>query len=254
MPVDSNRFVEVAVVPRRAYLPLPDLEVIERPGWLQLVTPSFKNGGFNEVSFAVLGADADAVIDATIAQYRELGCKFRWIVGPDSAPADLGERLARRGLVRSISHAMIRSTETAVDGADDRADDVTIDRVDGTTIDAFTQAMAEGWSVEPGPLARANELALGGSSHRMYLARVGGEPAATAASVLFERSVYLLGAVVLPRFRRRGLYRALVAARLRDAATAGRTLATSHARAETSAPLLARLGFDTVCTFDVFSG
>ena len=243
---------EAIVVPRDAYIALADLEAIRRPGWTQIITPSFKNGGFNEVSHAVLAAgEADAVIDAAIARYRDAGIKFRWTVGPDSSPADLGERLERRGLVRSISHAMVRATD--FDEAPPPG--VTIERVDASNVDEFTNAMAEGWSSEPQPLADANALILRSyPNHRMYLARVDGEPAATAAQVLFERSAYLLGAVVLPRFRRRGLYRALVAARLADARAAGLALATSHARASSSAPLLAKLGFETVCSLDVYSG
>jgi hypothetical protein len=44
--------VEVVEAPRRAYVDLDDLRVIERPGWLQLITPSFRHGGFNEVADA----------------------------------------------------------------------------------------------------------------------------------------------------------------------------------------------------------
>lgn len=243
---------EAVVVPRDAYVALPDLEAIRRPGWVQIITPSFTNGGFNEVSHAVLDpAEADAVIDATVARYRDAGIKFRWTVGPDSAPADLGERLARRGLVHSVSLAMVRATD--LDEAPPAG--VTIERVDAGNVADYTHAMAEGWSVAPEPLADANALVLRSyPAHRLYLARVGGVPAATAAQVLFERSAYLLGAVVLPAFRRRGLYRALVAARLADARGAGLAVATSHARATTSAPLLAKLGFATVCSLDVYSG
>lgn len=94
--------VEVVERPRRAFVQLDDLRVIERPGWLQLVTPAFTRGGFNEVAHAVLApAAADAVIAQTMAQYRELGIKFRWVVGPGSAPADLGERLVRAGMIWS---------------------------------------------------------------------------------------------------------------------------------------------------------
>jgi GNAT superfamily N-acetyltransferase len=64
----------------------------------------------------------------------------------------------------------------------------------------------------------------------------------------------LLGGVVLPRFRGRGLYRALVRARLSDARTHGIALATSHAREATSAPILERLGFATICRFARYFG
>ena len=247
----AERLHEALVVPRGAYIAMPDLQLIERAGWMQIITPSVRDGGLNEVALAVLdAADADAVIDATLAGYR--GIKFRWTVGPDSAPADLGARLAARGLVHSVSHAMARTT------AGDPAPlppEVSIDRVDVTTVDAFSTVMAEGWDSDPARVAAINTLVLRQHpAHHLYLARVAGEPAATAVQVMFGRSTYLLGAVVLPRFRRRGLYRALVDARLADARTAGLALATSHARAATSAPLLARMGFETVCRLDVYSG
>jgi GNAT superfamily N-acetyltransferase len=239
---------EVVVAPRRAYVPVPDLRVIERPGWLQLVTPSFRRGGLNGVLVAVLDPDtADAVIDATIAEYRALGIRFRWTVDHQSAPPDLGARLAQRGLMPREVVGMARATR------DPPVADplVTIERVDRALEPIYTAVMAAGWSVDPAPLRTAHLVALDdpAQTSRLYLARLRGEPAGVAASVVFERSVYLLGAVVLPAFRRAGVYRALVGARLADAAEAGRTVATSQARAETSAPLLARMGFSEITRF-----
>jgi GNAT superfamily N-acetyltransferase len=57
---------------------------------------------------------------------------------------------------------------------------------------------------------------------------------------------YLFGAQVFPAFRGRGIYRALVAARLGFLAARGVSLAVTQARAATSAPLLERFGFETV--------
>lgn len=244
---------EVIVAPRRAYLPLADLRVIERPGWLQIITPSFRRGGFNEVALAALDPDeADAVIDATIAEYRALGLTFRWAVDRRSAPADLGARLERRGLVPREVVGMARATEDAPpsDGA------LAIERVDPVSEPLYTAVACAGWGDrDSGPAGVANQVALRDPDrNRLYLARCGGEPAGVAASVMFPRSVYLLGAVVLPAFRRRGLYRALVAARLADAAATGRALATSHARATSSAPLLAKMGFTEVARFTVYEG
>lgn len=250
MPRDEI-LAEIVERPREAYVPLPDLQVIERPGWRQLVTPSFKHGGFNEVSFARLAdAEADAVIDATIAHYAALGCKFVWRVGPDSAPADLPDRLARRGLVHVVSCGMARTTE--LPGAGDPR--ITVDEVDAATVGVYTRTMAEGWDMDPGPLATANELVVRSRGrHHLFLARYDGEPAATAGAVVFERSIYLLGGVTLPRYRGRGLYGALVAARLTHARARGVALATSHAIAATSAPILERLGFETLCRYDNFT-
>lgn len=245
---------EILERPRRAFVPLPDLQMIERPGWRQIVTPSVKRGGFNEVSLAQLDErDADAVIDATIAHYRTLGCRFVWRVGPDSAPADLAARLARRGLVHGVGLGMARSTDFA-------GDPTGVEEVDATTVDVYTRVLAEGWGTLP--IAAANELAVradrrapsdAAPAPHLFLARVAGEPAAAASSMLFARSVYLIGGVTLERFRGRGAYRALIAARLAHARARGIALAITIARAGTSAPILERLGFAAICRFDSFS-
>lgn len=96
--------------PRHAFVPHPDTRVVVRPGWRQFITPSLARG-LNHVSLAQLEKDEniDATIDATLAQYR--GVRFAWRVGPDSSPADLGERLMRRGLEHEVSYGMARSTD-----------------------------------------------------------------------------------------------------------------------------------------------
>jgi GNAT superfamily N-acetyltransferase len=238
---------EIIERPREAYTRLPDMQVIVRPGWRQLITPSVKRGGFNDVSLAQLREDeADAVIAATIAEYKRIGCKFVWRVGPDSTPRDLPERLARTGLTYGLGLGMARSTEMDVAH-------VEVERVDESTIDVFSDTLAAGWGQDPAVAREVNRLALAAPSHQFWLARCGGEPAATAGSVLFAKSIYLIGGVTLEKFRGRGLYRALVAARLAFARSRGVMLATSIARAETSAPILERLGFETLCRFDNYS-
>src|SRR5688572_24913756 len=246
---------EIVERPRDGFMPLPDLQLIERPGWRQLVTPSVKRGGFNEVSFARLTeGEADTIIDATIEQYRKLGCKFVWRVGPDSAPADLVARLARGRLVHGVACGMARSTE--MESVD--APHIRVAEVDESTVELYTDTMAAGWKVDAAPLLVANRVAIGaskaGATFHLFLAYCDGEAAATAGSIVFERSVYLVGGVTVEKFRGRGLYRALVEARLRHARGRGVMLATSHARAESSAPILERMGFETLVRYDNFSG
>jgi len=62
-----------------------------------------------------------------------------------------------------------------------------------------------------------------------------------------------MGGVVLPAYRGRGLYRALVAARLGHALARGLELATSQAQAATSAPLLEHFGFRAVCELALYA-
>jgi GNAT superfamily N-acetyltransferase len=240
---------EVFIAPRKALVPLPDTQIIERPGWFQVYTPSLRHGGLNEIAVSAIEGDVDALLDRAVEQYR--GMKVRWTLLPEHRPTDLAERITRRGFTRHEVHAMVRTTD--IDAAAER--DVTVERVDATTVDDFTRTMAEGWGMDPGPLARLNRMVIDHPrGPHLFLARAGGEPAATAGVVLLPKSAYLIGGVVVPRFRGRGLYRALVAARLRHAAEAGLAIATTQARADTSAPILERLGFETVCTVPSFIG
>jgi GNAT superfamily N-acetyltransferase len=239
---------EVIVTSRRAYPRLPDLRVIERPGWLQIVTPSIKTGGLNEVIYSRLDEDsADAAIDEAIAMYRDLGLKFRWNAGPGSGPADLGERLERRGLAVSWGRGMARSTEIAGPAGE-------IVEVDATTVDDYTHVMATGWNADGAALLAQHQHVLAEGRHCLFVAYEGGVPAAAASYAPFERSAFLMGGVVLPSYRGHGLYRALVQARLAHARARGIPLATSHAREATSAPILEKIGFETVCRFPMYFG
>jgi len=239
---------EVIVTPRRAFPRLPDLQVIERPGWLQIVTPSIKTGGLNEVIYSLLDEhSADAAIDAAVTTYRDLGLKFRWNAGPGSGPPDLGERLERRGLSPSWGRGMARSTDVEVDLGE-------VVEVDIRTVDEYTHVMAAGWDADAAALLAQNRHVLTEGRQRLFIAYCDGVPAAAASYVPFARSAFLMGGVVLEAFRGRGLYRALVHARLAHARAHGVALATTHAREATSAPILEKLGFETVCRFPMYFG
>lgn len=253
MAVAPDPLHEVMTAAQRAFLPAHDTEVREREGWFQIITPSTARGGLNEVSRSILRDDeADAVIDAVLAEYRGRGIRFRWRIDDTSRPLDLAARLERRGLVAHDGVGVARSTGAALPPA---AAGITVEEVGAERIDDFTRVMAEGWEVPFAQLDGYHRLALEDPARgqRFFVARQGGEVAGGAGMFVLAHSVMLQGAVVLPRFRRRGLYAAMVGARMADAAALGRTLAISHARGDTSAPILSRLGFTTVAHFRSFS-
>lgn len=238
--------------PLRARVPIPGQRVVDRPGFFQLLTPSFRQGGFNEVGRVDLPDDeADAVIDATLAEFAAHDIRsFKWVVSPTCRPRDLPRRLAARGMLPR------RCVVMAADLADlrpDLAPAVTVELVDAPLVDTYARTMAAGWSSDPAPLAdyQRRVLADPSSGLHSYLARVDGEPVGGANHLLFDRSAYLMGGVVLPPWRGRGVYRSLIAARLAHISAAGVRLVTIQAIADTSAPILARLGFTTIAELDV---
>jgi len=80
-----------------------------------------------------------------------------------------------------------------------------------------------------------------------YLAFLDGVPVGRATGSFSRYGVSLFGGATLLEARGRGVYRALVHARLRDAARRGAPAAVTQGGPQ-SRPILARLGFREVCT------
>jgi GNAT superfamily N-acetyltransferase len=246
---------EALVRTRESFVRFEGMRVIQRPGWSQLITPLFRQGGFNEVSLAQLDpAEADAVIAATIAEYDGLGIRFRWMVGPDSAPPDLGARLAAHGLRHERVVVMAAAIDDVLAALPDPM--IRVEFVDAGNTEDFIAVSAAGWSCDPEPLRVYQRVlqADRGGRHHGCLAYVDGVPAGVGNYVRFDRSAFLIGGVVLPQVQGRGVYKALIAARLRHARAAGVGVVTTHARAATSAPILARLGFVVLTELDGYRG
>lgn len=100
-------------------------------------------------------------------------------------------------------------------------------------------------SVVEGDIEERYRLAVGRDDSRLVTARLNGEYAGGGAARLFPDGARLGGGSVKPEFRGRGIYRALVAARVRIARDGGLTAVTTDAR-PTSKPILLQLGFRQV--------
>lgn len=119
---------------------------------------------------------------------------------------------------------------------------VEVVEVGAHNLETYAEVVAAGWDQDPAPiLAHLRHLFASPGRHRCFLALRDGRPVGAANHFVLPRSVFFMGAVVLPEHRGRGVYRALLAARLRAAADA--PVVATHARSDTSAPILERLGF-----------
>jgi ribosomal protein S18 acetylase RimI-like enzyme len=235
------------LAPRGAHRLRPDGRIVERPGWYQVITPSDTVGWSNEVLYGDLPeGEEDTVLDEVCGGYAALGVPFKWCVWPWSVPSDLGDRLSARGLQGRWARGMTLDTATEVAGGE-----AAVEAVDGD-VDAFAEVWSEGWG-EPLDSARVDARRMADDPRQhLFVACCEGEPAGVATYLDQPGGGYLLGAVVLPAFRGRGLYRALIAARLRHLRQRGVQLATTHTREATSAPILERLGFETQFRYRVF--
>jgi hypothetical protein len=235
--------------------------IVEREGWYQVITPGSKNTSRNIVLYSnVADSDADAVIEETIAQYRSIEVPFRWCVGPPTRPFDFGDRLRRRGFVETDVRGMACVPERFV--ASEVAD-VVVERIGLEEADVYADTMVIGWN-EGGAPPSSEEFAMAREDQRWafsqpgercqsFLARYRGEPAGTAGLILKRDMAYLVGGNVLPAFRQRGIYRALVAARMARLCELGIRYAATHAREDTSAPILEKLGFTSIYRSKAFT-
>ncbi|MEZ4403791.1 MAG: hypothetical protein R3B06_27455 [Kofleriaceae bacterium] len=200
------------------------LAVLARPG---CPTNKVAGCGFGEP----LEEDALAAIEARWWARAE---PVRFELATVAAPG-LHQALAARGyrldgyevvLVRSIGAAGVEA------GADPA---ITVERVTAATAAAWVDASIDGFGHPDGasPVEAAIDRAalapimedLGGSGLPAYLARVDGVVAGAASARLADGVLQLCGASTVPAFRRRGVQRALLRARLADARAAGCDLA-----------------------------
>jgi GNAT superfamily N-acetyltransferase len=199
----------------------------------------------------------DHAIDQVQAVFADV--PFTWMVGPLSRPAELTAHLDAHGLTPFQTLAGIVQDDLA----------------------AIPRAPAA-WRVEEVPLETALHWAsrLAGSygfglsadgfrylltaltqsaagPGRVFLAFAKGsdEPVGWGVVVPVTPKVVLLsGSAVSPPYRGQGVYRALVAERLKAARASGFQAALVTAVQNTSAPILARLGFRTVCRLESWHG
>lgn len=105
----------------------------------------------------------------------------------------------------------------------------------------FERTSAQAWGYPP-PSEEDIDRTFAASTAGHFIGCWRGVPAGAGGYALVGDVARLWGTAVVPEFRGRGVYRALVHARMEDARARGAKLALVHAR-PTSSPILQRLGF-----------
>ncbi len=237
----------------------PGIEVIVTPRYRATVQPDFPLAGPNSVSWIRCRADeTEEIIREARAIFATRHLPFSWILEPGTEPPDFADHLAAHG-VRPDPHGaearvMVLPVDATVDapaiaGLQIRdaltdlesfrmAEDAAAEAFEGTLPDASPDhvAMLE--------RRRLNFRAEG--NRHVLLATVDGEPAGRCGIIVYPpRGAVINGGSVRPKFRGRGIYRAMVATRLEMARTA-RAAGLIVWGGDMSGPILAGLGFQTV--------
>ncbi|MHB8611016.1 MAG: GNAT family N-acetyltransferase [Candidatus Dormibacteraceae bacterium] len=271
MPAVSQALIDFAN--QRRQEPAPGIEVIVTPRYRASFQPDFPIPGPNSVSWIrCRAAEAEEVIGEARAMFASRQLPFMWTLDPGVEPPDFADHLVAKG-ARPDPHGaeaqvMVLPVEATVEASpiagleirDALADLESFKMADAAAAEAFGQASAP--AVQgggSGELAgrkdhedylsmlerrRLNFRAEG--NRRWLLATVDGEPAGAGGIILYPPGGAIInGGSVRPRFRGRGIYRALVAARLdiaRHAGVAGLVVWGG----DMSGPILAGLGFEKV--------
>jgi GNAT superfamily N-acetyltransferase len=206
-------------------------------------------------------------LDATIAEargiLRELGyVGCAWVVGPSCRPLGLARLLQQRGFVPAPppsyepSFTVMTLTQAPPDPSPDPAIEARVVRSCDEYLRAFRVGLVAHGEAEDVidtllAAAPAGWDHAGGIAKMTNIAYVGGEVAGLGFAAPGPAAVLLAGGAVLPKFRGRGVYRALVASRWRAAVAAGKPALAVQAGAM-SRPILERCGFEAVARLELF--
>jgi len=245
MTFDLKKVRELLDADRRTLNPWgAEAEVLPRVTRMRGLVVDWHNITFS----ALTSDDAEEVIAAEAAHYRSLGRTVEWTAYAHDGPPDLRDRLARHGFEIGPREAvMVLDAESRPAWVDEPSPH-RVERVATSERLACFRHVAEGvfgGSHETIVQELAAALEQATDEHVGYLAFESGRAAAVARMYTRpERSCFagLYGGGTLPAYRRRGVYRALVAQRVREALAMG----VRYMRVDalpTSQPILERLGF-----------
>ncbi|UQA57319.1 GNAT family N-acetyltransferase [Polyangium aurulentum] len=250
-----NREEKIALIERalREKIPRdPFTRRVVSEGWVQTITPGVRSEPQNRVLLSVLApSEVKKRIASTLETYRALGLPFHWVVSPASRPFDLGERLQAAGFEVSHRAAGMIAEVSALHSVA-MSSPVTHEIVTRSNVEDWVHVQSVGWGATPEGTERMREATqwiLAKRDERVVdlVFRLNGALYGGCSVEFYGDSAFLLSAVVLPEHRGRGLMRPALAAILQLCRERGVSHVTTHALRNTSAPMLARLGFEDVC-------
>ncbi len=212
-------------------------------------TPLYGGPGF-VIHTTLDEENADAEIAAQLAFFSDRKIAFEWKAYDYDQPPDLRQRLARHGLQADDREAVMVLDLNDHPGLLAQPIERDIRRViDAAGVERMIGVEEAVWEQDRSQLGArlARDLEETPDEIRAYLAYVDGEAAATAWIYFHAGSQFasLWGGSTLARFRKQGLYSALLAVRAREARARGARFLTVDA-SPMSEPILAKHGFITI--------
>ena len=241
---------------RSAVVTANDAWVLNPPGAEVVETGEYRLARFPDgfpdplqLSWLRTDRPAEDVLAEVVARAAEFGLPELFVYVKLSAPAGLDEALLARGARLAVTcdvlarplPATMAATEPAGLELRWRTESRVARDANLVGIAAFGGSPAPEEALAERAASDRESFAAGGGGG--IVAYLDGEPVGTAGLELVDGVARLAGGTVLEKYRGRGVYRALLAARLSYAAEHGGVLAFTHGVVTTSSPILRRLGF-----------
>lgn len=201
-------------------------------------------------------ADADAEIAAQVAHFRRLGRAFEWKLHGHDTPADLDRRLLAHGFTQEGDDETLMALDLTRAGWLDAPPPVALRKLaPGESLVPLLKVQNEVWNDDHTWLGEslAAEQKRAPELMSIYVAEEDGRVVSTAWVRYPKDSAFatLWGGSTLEKYRGRGIYRALVAARGREAVARSRRWLLVDA-GPMSRPILATLGFEALTSVRAF--
>ncbi|NMO56857.1 GNAT family N-acetyltransferase [Actinoplanes sp. TBRC 11911] len=200
----------------------------------------------------VTGAALDRLIARQRDYFRARGQGVEWKLRSHDLPADLPERLVAAGFVAEEPATVLLGLAAEVAAEPDLPRDVALRRItEAEDLRRVADQQSEVWGFDCSWVADdlISRILADPGQITLLAAEAGDRFVCTAWVVYYPGTefVALLGGTTLPAWRGRGFYRALLAARAREAAARGFRLLHVDA-SPASAPILRRSGFHEITT------
>ena len=225
----------------------PSTVVIDTPEWFEIRNGASPLPLHNAVRRCrVRGPRLRERVEEVVAYHRAAGSAVNWTVSPLDTPG-LGEVLVAAGFrATHTMWGMVRGT-SPLEGV---PGDVEVRPADDA--EHYARVSERGWEMRAEFFSVfVEDVRLGLTRGlRAWVAAVDGQD--VGSGKVLDPHGYLMGGAVDPAFRGRGVYRALVDARLAVLRDEGLDTACIVALSTTSAPTCQRMGFRRVGDFQMF--
>lgn len=245
--MDKTTMIDLYNHDQRKNIEYPDMRREVSSQVVRLVDTS--GNGEGTIVFSDLHpSNADEIIAEQVGYFKQLRQDFEWKLYDYDQPVDLRDRLAAHGFDVQDPEAIMVLDLEKVPRSLLQPIPAAVRRITKPTQLAAVQSVEEQvWAEDVSPIIRYLEATLRNNPAAMsiYIAYAEGQPASAGWIYFPPRSQFasLWGGATIERFRKRGLFRALVAVRAQEALARKVRYLTVDA-SPMSRPILERLGFE----------